>query len=69
MSDEEDFVITSRDLVDCGFCFGGQEQWFPVYGYNIRDIVKNGIKASELESTGDALALRAVKLMRERRGF
>lgn len=69
MTEEEDFVITSRELVDCGFCFRGQQAWFPAHGIDIRDVVRNGIKASELEATEDAMGLRAVKMMRGRRGF
>lgn len=67
VSQGEDFIITSRELVTYGICFSGQRDWFGKAGLDMRDFVKNGIAASKLEATGDGIAIRAVKLARERR--
>lgn len=69
MSDQRDFLITSRELIEVGVCFEGQKTWFPEHGFDLRTFIRNGVLASELEKTEDGIALRAVKLLRERNGF
>ena len=65
----EDFTITSRELKEVGICFEGQREWFPEHGFDLRQVVKHGVKASELEATGDGMALKAIKLVKVRRGL
>lgn len=60
----EDFVITARELQANGFCAHGVKLWFAQYGLDFKDYVKNGIPASVLLATGDALGERAVESVR-----
>lgn len=63
-----DFVITARDLRSKGFCAKGQKAWFESRGMDFKEFLKNGILASELLATGDAMAERAVELLEADRG-
>jgi hypothetical protein len=67
MSENDDFIVQSRDLVEVGVCFAGQRRWWGDQGWDIREFVRDGILASKLEATGDAVALRAVRMIKERR--
>lgn len=61
-------VITITDVRRAGFCAGPKtRRWFEGYGFNFRDVVRNGIDALEFLGTGDAHARRVVaaKLARE----
>jgi len=53
-------VITIGDINAAGYCARGARRWFEGYGFNFRDIIKNGITAEDLLSTGDAHAERVV---------
>ena len=43
-----------------GFCLVQSRTWFKRHGLDWRGFVRNGIDASVLEATGDALALALV---------
>jgi hypothetical protein len=65
MSDE--LMITVQDLYTVpdfkggiGYCGPGARRWFAQYGFDWGDFVKNGLPASVLAATGDALALKVV---------
>lgn len=64
--DNDDPIITSRELIRYGFCFEGQERWLQAKGMDVREFVRNGIPMSVLAEFDDALAQRAVKIAKER---
>lgn len=71
---DEDFIVTAQDLCtvpnwngEIGYCFEGARLWFARHGLDWRDFVQNGLPASFLESTDDALALRLVAHARAQR--
>lgn len=66
MTEEADFVLTVNDLIDCGFCATGQLRWFRSYGLDFKEHLARGTRASVVLATGDAMAIRAVELLRER---
>ena len=65
----DDFIVTSRELKEVGICFEGQKTWFPDHGFDLKDVVKNGVKASAIEATGEGIALKAIQRVRTRRGL
>ncbi len=64
----EDFIITMDELEANGFCARGTYRWFRIYELDFKDFLVNGIAASRLVATGDAMGLRAVELVRANRG-
>lgn len=48
-----------------GFCRGMTREWAKAQGLDWRDFVRNGIPASKLEATGDALAIAVVEWARK----
>lgn len=53
-------IVTLTDCQQSGFCAPGIKSWCDAHGFDIRNILKNGIPADLLAATGDAFALRAV---------
>lgn len=43
-------------------CSSGAREFFARHGLNWQDFLKNGINAETLRATGDAMALRVVKV-------
>lgn len=71
---DDDFLVTVEDLrylrevpEDGRFCVPGLKAWAKSHGLDIGKFVQDGIKASELLATGDALAIRVVERMRRER--
>lgn len=64
----EDFIITMQDLEAHGFCALGTRRWFIIYDIDFKDFLENGILASRLTATGDAMGIRAVQLVGANRG-
>lgn len=71
---EDDFMVTVEDLrylrekpEDGKFCVPGLRAWAESHKLDLNEFVANGILASKLEATGDALALRVVSRMRKER--
>ncbi|TXH12496.1 MAG: hypothetical protein E6R03_12810 [Hyphomicrobiaceae bacterium] len=60
--------MTARDLIGCGFCARGQKSWFDLNGIDFRSFLENGVSAERLLATGDGLAIKAVEMLRQRRG-
>jgi hypothetical protein len=56
MSDE--VIVVMRHIREEGLCARGARAWMSHYGFDFRDFLKNGLRAEELEATGDAFALR-----------
>ncbi|MEG1971204.1 MAG: hypothetical protein RR101_13925 [Burkholderiaceae bacterium] len=48
-----------------GFCSRGARAWADAHGLSWADFVRNGIAASVLTATGDAMALRLVEHARQ----
>ena len=48
-----------------GYCAAGSRQWFAAHGLSWASFVNQGIPASQLEATGDPLALALVKHAKE----
>jgi hypothetical protein len=56
-----DLIITVRDISRAGFCIArGAKPWFRDHDLDFREFLKNGILATELAATGDAIALQVV---------
>jgi hypothetical protein len=71
---EADLIITTEDVATVpnwnggvGLCARGVREWTRARGIDYLRFVRNGIPASELLATGDALAIRVVEHARERR--
>lgn len=62
-----DTIITARELVSSGFCVDGIKVWCGTYGFDFRDVLKNGISAKAGLATEDAMAVRAFELIMEKR--
>lgn len=58
-----DFIVTARALQSKGFCVSGARTWALSHNIDFKDFLKNGIAASRLIETGDALAMKAVALL------
>lgn len=48
-----------------GHCVEGAKLWFGQHGLDWRDFVINGIPATTMEATGDALAIELARTARE----
>lgn len=55
-----DPIVTVNDMRKVGFCVSGIRRWFDARGLDFKDMVKNGIPASTLTATNDALAKKVV---------
>ena len=56
-----DPIITIDDVRAGGNCVRGARGWFDYYGLDFRLFLKEGLPASVLLATGDAMAIRVVK--------
>lgn len=65
----DDFVITLRELQATGFCTTGVKPWFNAHGLDFKDCARNGVKASVLIATGDAMGQTAVDRVRAYKGL
>jgi hypothetical protein len=70
----DDFLVTAEDLFTVpnfrggtGMCARGARAWALQRGFNYLGFVREGILASVLLATDDALAIRLVEHARERR--
>ena len=61
----QSLTITIRDVIRAGYCGVGVQRWTEQHGFDFRDAVKNGIPASVLLESGDAISLRIIKLALE----
>lgn len=58
--------VTMRDVRACRLCRRGTREFFLRHGFDWQDFLDNGIEASRLEATGDAMALRVAEAARGR---
>lgn len=59
-----DIIVTMKHLRAIKFCAYGGRAFFARYGLDWSAFLRGGIAASELEATGDALALKLVEFAR-----
>lgn len=59
-------IITRTDLdqIEPRYCANGARRWFARMGLDWATFVRDGIEASALEATGDAMALKLVEYVR-----
>jgi hypothetical protein len=62
----EDPVITIADIRATGHCVAGARRWFEAHELDFADFVANGLPASTLLATDDALAEQVVGATLER---
>lgn len=63
----EPITITMRDFRRVAYCSRGVREFFERHGLNWSDFLRNGIQSDILAATGDAMALKAIEVARERR--
>lgn len=61
----DDLIVTVEHLRKAGLCSRGARQWFAYTGLDYADFLKNGIPASRVEATNDALGMRVLKIARD----
>lgn len=66
MTETPDPIVTITDIRLAGHCAAGARDWFKAHDLDFRDFLTNGIAASVLLATGDALAEQVVARKRER---
>lgn len=60
----EDITVRMEHIRQARLCSRGARAFFERHGLDWRQFLREGIPASELAATGDALALRAVEVAR-----
>lgn len=67
MTDDE-IIVTMKHIRAAGMCSGGPRIFFAQHGLDWSDFLRNGIPASKLLATGDAMAAQVVEVARGQRG-
>lgn len=62
----DDITITIADVRQVTFCVRGTRVWFERYNLDFKQFLKDGLPASVIEGTGDALGKHVVDAARER---
>jgi len=62
-----DPLVTHSDMRGAGYCNRGAREWFSRQGLDWNKFRKEGLRASLLEQTGDAMALKICKVVRSGR--
>lgn len=57
----EDPIVTMRHIRRCKMCSGGSREFFKRHNLDWNKFLQEGIRASELEATGDAMAIRVAQ--------
>lgn len=60
--------VTIADVRAARMCGRGARQFFERHGWDWSDFLRNGIEASTVSETGDAMALQVVEAAHVRRG-
>lgn len=60
-------IVTIEDVRRAGFCIPGARLWCKRHGIDWYRFLKDGVEASRLIETRDAMAARAVEEARRRR--
>lgn len=59
-----EIVVTMAHVRAANLCSRGARQWFSKYGLDWSQFVREGLPASTLEATGDALAKKVCDIAR-----
>ena len=62
-----DLIVTHAHMRSLGYCNRGAREWFARKGLSWTKFRKDGLSISELERTGDAMAMRLCKAVRDGR--
>jgi hypothetical protein len=66
VSTAQDVLVTVEHMREANLCVRGMKQWCRLHQIDFAEVVRRGgIPASELEKTGDVLALRLVQIARD----
>lgn len=63
---EADPIITIADIRATGHCVAGARRWFELHQLDFRKFKDDGLPASVLLATNDALAIQVVTSRKER---
>lgn len=70
--EQDDFIITRQHMRTVrafgnrkGYCATGGRRWFAAHNMDWADFLKNGIPASTVQATGDALGIALVEHARK----
>lgn len=64
----DDPLITITDVRRAGHCVSGARRWFEAYGIDFKAFLTNGVPASVMMATNDALGMRVVDIKRQTDG-
>jgi hypothetical protein len=59
-------MITINDVRKAGHCVSGARRWFELHGFDFRAFVRDGLSEETLLATGDAMAIRVIRMKKER---
>lgn len=59
---EEPVKIRMRHIREARMCSKGARAFFETHGLDWNEFLKNGIDAAKLEATGDAMAIKVVRV-------
>lgn len=62
----DDVIVTMKHIRKANMCSGGPRSFFKKHNLDWSDFLKNGIPASKLLATGDAMAALVVEVARGR---
>ncbi len=68
MIDTDDVLVLFEHIHAAGFCSRGGRPWFARHGLDWGRMVIDGIPASVLDATGDALAHKVTEIARKAYG-
>lgn len=63
----DDDRIYINDIRELGYCVRGIRDWFKGYGYDLRDVARNGVPIKEIEAIDDDLGREVVRSVRQKR--
>jgi len=63
---DDELIVTMKDIRAANMCSNGPRQFFKRHGLDWSDFLSNGIPASKLLATGDAMARQVVEVARGR---
>lgn len=67
MTKDNDIIVTMKDVRAAKGCSKGARMFCETHGINWSLFLKEGVRASVLEATGDAMALNLVKVAKNGR--
>lgn len=66
--DDNDPVITIRDVMAAGFCAPGFARWVKSYGLSYKDFKEGRYRVSDFEQSEDGYAQQVVRYIKAKRG-